>query len=124
MSLMNRNADTFRLRVLAHELRTSLESDQADAPLFNRVSKLLDAHQVWVHAVKPNTRGSSELRARAQRTGLGRSYIEEVSLKVDQDNLNLNVSMWVRESDRNYFAGSWTLRENLGTGDFSYNYSR
>ena len=98
MSIMNRGKDLLRLRNLAHELKSNMETES----------------------------GPSELRTRSERQGIGRRYSEDMVLTLHERRLSLTVTRWVRDSQaqNSYYAGRWRFQEDLRTGSFLCNYSR
>lgn len=112
--------ETNQLRSLAHQLRDGLVRENVISsrrtPLPQRVGKLLDASRVWTstHMLEDG----NELRARARRDGMGRVYLEDLVLRLQEDRLELRFTRWVKDERQSYCGGSWTYSENLATGEF------
>ncbi len=112
------------MRLLAHQLRANLENENVfyskkRAPLQQRLGRVFDSNQVW--ATTEQNRNSGELRARAQRGGSGRVYLEDVVLKVEADRLEMSFTRWVNDHEcgQSYCGGSWRYSEDLRTGRYN-----
>ena len=111
------------MRSLAHELKANLEHESVlhtkrRAPLQQRLGRVFEANQIWAQAEQEPQVGV--LRARAQRGGSGRVYLEDVELRVEANQMEMSFTRWVNDQERghSYCGGSWRYREDLKTGQF------
>jgi hypothetical protein len=111
------------MRQLAHQLKANLENENVfyskkRAPLQQRLGRVFDAKEIWVSAEQD--RNCGELRARAQRDGSGRVYLEDVVLRVQSNQLEMSFTRWVNDQEcgHSYCGGSWCYREDLNTGRY------